>query len=131
MAYPTQNKSPKRTCKILVIDDNQDAADTLSMILKLKGNQVEPRYNGSEGIATADSFLPDVVLLDIGMPGLDGYQTCQLIRDADWGKSMSIFALTGYGQPNDFRKSTVAGFDAHLLKPVDLPQLLSLIEGLS
>lgn len=131
MKYQTQDGINQNGCRILVIDDNKDAADTLSIMLKMKGNDVQTSYNGYDGVATAESFLPDIVVLDIGMPGIDGFQTCNLIRETDWGKSMVIFALTGYGQPSDFRKSTAAGFDAHLIKPVDFGQLLSLIEGMS
>jgi len=128
MTDQTQNNETDRKRRILVIDDNHDAADTLSMMLKLKGNNVETQYDGYQGIAAAERFLPDIVVLDIGMPGLDGYQTCQLMRGTEWGKTIRIFALTGYGQPNDFQKSTDVGFDAHLLKPVDLAELLRLIE---
>lgn len=128
MTSQTVKSDTKR--KILVVDDNHDAADTLGMMLRLKGNDVQVRYDGYEGVAAAESFSPNVVVLDIGMPRLDGYQTCQLIRESDWGRTMAIFALTGYGQPEDIRKSTDAGFNAHLLKPVDLVQLLNLIEDL-
>ncbi|MCZ4501116.1 MAG: hypothetical protein JWQ74_3673, partial [Marmoricola sp.] len=114
--------------KILVVDDNHDAAETLSIFLKLKGNEVQVRYDGYVGIKLAESFLPDVVVLDIGMPGLDGYQSCRLMRDSVWGGTMTIIALTGYGQEDDIRKSMEAGFDAHLLKPVDIKQLMSIID---
>ena len=113
--------------KILVIDDNRDAATTLAMLLKLKGYQSHARYGGQEGIAAAETLRPDMILLDIGMPGLNGYDTCRLIREQPWGRSMVVIALTGYGQEEDKRLSREAGFDSHLVKPVDLAALLQLL----
>lgn len=113
---------------ILVVDDNQDAADTLAIMLRLKGNDVQVRYSGHEGVEAAKILLPDLVILDIGMPGLDGYQACRLIRASSGGEAIHIYALTGYGQLEDIRKSKEAGFDQHMLKPVDFGQLLNFIE---
>jgi CheY-like chemotaxis protein len=113
--------------KIMVTDDNRDAADTLAMMLRLKGYEVKACYLGSEAIALAEVFLPDVAILDIGMPEMDGYQTCRILRKQPWGRNIAIFALTGYGQEDDVRKSDEAGFDEHLLKPVDLTFLLACI----
>ena len=114
--------------KILVVDDNHDAADTLAMMLRLKGYDVAVRYDGKDAVAAGAIFLPKIAILDIGMPGLDGYETCRLVRRQTWGKNMVLIALTGYGQEDDIRKSEEAGFDDHLLKPVDLAHLTRLIE---
>ena len=116
--------------RILIVDDNQDAAVTLAMLLKVKGYQTYTRYSGQQGIDAAGSLQPDVVLLDIGMPGLNGYDTCRLIREQPWGRAISIIALTGYGQEKDKQLSREAGFDAHLVKPVDLPILQQLLTSL-
>lgn len=113
--------------KILVIDDNRDATDTLATMLRLKGFNVKAGYSGKEALEIAENFVPDIAILDIGMPGMDGYETCRMIRQQLWGKDMTVFALTGYGQEEDVRKSKEAGFDEHLLKPVDLVELLTCI----
>jgi CheY-like chemotaxis protein len=115
-------------CRVLVVDDYADSADTLSMMLRLKGNEVQTCYNGMDGVTAGETFQPNVIILDIGMPGLNGYDTCKLIRQQSWGKSVTIYALTGYGQADDRLKSREAGFDAHLLKPVDLEELIDLLQ---
>ncbi len=116
--------------RILVVDDNPDAALTLAMLLKLKGFDTHTRHSGQEGIAAAESLQPEVIVLDIGMPGLNGYDTCRRLRQQVWGQSMRVIALTGYGQEEDKRLSKAAGFDAHLVKPVDLGDLLALLTSL-
>lgn len=114
--------------QILVIDDNRDAATTLAMLLKLKGgHKTHTRFSGQDGIAAAESLRPEVILLDIGMPGLNGYETCRLIREQPWGQSMMLIALTGFGQEDDKRLSREAGFDAYLVKPVDVAALNQLL----
>ncbi|HVO88324.1 MAG TPA: PAS domain S-box protein [Casimicrobiaceae bacterium] len=105
-------------CRILVVDDNRDAATTLSMLLELMGHQVQIAHNGSEALACAQSFLPHAMLLDIGMPGLNGYDVCRHVRRQPWGRDMMVIALTGWGQQADYRRSRQAGFDEHLVKPV-------------
>lgn len=124
-------KQPTGGRRILVIDDNRDAATTLAMLLKLKGYQSHARYSGREGIVAAESLQPEIVLLDIGMPDLNGYDTCRLIRRQPWGQSMVLIALTGYGLEEDKRLSREAGFDSHLVKPVNLADLLQLLTSLS
>ncbi|WP_375444788.1 PAS domain S-box protein [uncultured Fibrella sp.] len=116
--------------RILVVDDNRDAADTLAMLLKLKKHEVHVRYSGREAIEAAETLKPEIVLLDISMPELDGYQTAMLIRQQPWGSSLVLIALTGYGQEEDRRRSFEAGFDGHLVKPVDLATLLQLMSSL-
>ncbi|WP_198175036.1 PAS domain S-box protein [Spirosoma arboris] len=122
--------APASAPQLLLIDDNADAAFTLSMLLKLKGYQVHTCLNGRQGIQAAEELRPRVILCDIGMPELDGYQTCQLIRQQVWGKDMILIALTGYGQDEDKQLAKEAGFDAHLAKPVDLAVLIKLLNEL-
>ncbi|GAA4452639.1 hypothetical protein GCM10023189_16340 [Nibrella saemangeumensis] len=115
--------------RILVIDDNRDSARTLAMLLKIKGHDVYERYSGADGIAATESLQPDVVVLDISMPEMDGYQTCRLIRQQPWGKNLYLIALSGYSYEDDRLRSGEAGFDAHLVKPVDLEELIRLVSA--
>ena len=113
--------------RILIVDDNRDAATSLAMLLELTGSKTETAYDGPEAIAAAARFQPEVVLLDIGLPGMDGYQVAQRLRAEPWGKSVVLVAVTGWGQDDDHARSKEAGFDAHLVKPVDLDRLLALL----
>jgi CheY-like chemotaxis protein len=113
--------------RILVIDDNADAASSLAMLLKLTGNETHIAHDGLEAVNAAEKFLPNVVLLDIGLPGLNGLEVCRRIREQPWGKHMAIVALTGWGQSDDHRKSKEAGFDHHMVKPVDCAALMRLL----
>ncbi|QJD81686.1 response regulator (plasmid) [Spirosoma rhododendri] len=97
------------------------------MLLEVSGYTVDVRYSGEQAIAAVEQEQPDVVLLDIGMPDLDGYETARLIRQQDWGRSLILIALTGYGQADDKRLSQEAGFDGHLVKPVELETLTQLL----
>lgn len=125
------NSKPKSVVnKILVVDDNVDAAFTLQMLLKLQGFQVEVCYSGPEAIVTAESLQPDVILMDISMPGMNGYEAGRLIREQPQGKEIIIIALTGFGKEEDQRLSFEAGFNAHLTKPVDIHKLLDTIQSL-
>lgn len=112
---------------ILVVDDNFDSADTLAMVLTLLGNEVHTVYGGLEGVEAATKFRPDVILLDIGMPRLNGYDACRRIRGQAWGNEVVLVALTGWGQDEDKRLSYEAGFDFHLVKPVDPAALEKLL----
>ena len=118
--------SPK-TLRVLVADDNTDAAASLSMILQLSGHEVWTAYDGQEALQLAESIRPEVALLDIGMPHLDGYELCRLLRGKDFGRTMKIVALTGWGQAEDKQRSEEAGFDEHLVKPADIRALESLL----
>jgi len=113
--------------RILVVDDNQDSALSLAGLLKLTGHQTHTASDGQEAVAAALTFLPQVVLLDIGLPTMNGYDACRQIRAQPDGKRMLLIALTGWGQDEDRRKSKEAGFDAHLVKPVDHDQLMKLL----
>ncbi len=113
------------------MDDNHDAADSFAMLLELTGHTVEVRYSGEQAVEAAEELQPEVVLLDIGMPGLDGYETARLIRRQPWGRHLMLIALTGYGQADDKRRSQEAGFDGHLVKPVEVEALTQLLESLT
>jgi PAS domain S-box-containing protein len=104
--------------RVLVVDDNRDAADSLAMLLELWGCDVRRAYEGLHAIETAERFLPQAILLDIGMPHMDGHEICRRIRRESWGKAINIIALTGWGQDADRRRTKETGFDAHLVKPI-------------
>lgn len=108
--------------RILVVDDNADSANSLAMILNISGHVAEPVYTPAEALERAAVFDPEVVLLDIGLPGMDGYELARQLRVR--GSKARLVAVTGYGQPGDFRRAQEAGFDAHLVKPVDVQHLL-------
>jgi signal transduction histidine kinase len=113
--------------RILVADDNLDAANSLAALLRLEGHDVQLANDGLEALEAAESTCPDVIFLDIGMPQLNGYETCERIRAHPWSRHTILIALTGWGQLDDRRKSAAAGFDHHVVKPVDpaaLPALL-------
>jgi len=105
--------------RVLVADDNHDCADSLAMLLQLAGYETRTAYDGAEAIAMAESYRPDILLLDIGMPNLNGHEAARHIRDQPWGKDLLLVALTGWGQEEDRRRTEAAGFDAHFVKPVD------------
>jgi PAS domain S-box-containing protein len=113
--------------RILVADDNRDSADTLAMLLEFGGHEVRKAYDGLAALELAEQFRPQIALLDIGMPQMDGYQTARGIRDRAWGNAVFLVALTGWGQDQDRRRAAAAGFDRHLTKPVDPDELARLI----
>jgi len=127
---PGQKAGSPRPRRILVVDDNVDAARSLALFLRINDHEVEMAHDGLEAVAAAEHFRPEVIFLDIGMPRLDGYGACRRIRERPWGKTMVIVALTGWGQEEDQRKTREAGFDAHLVKPVDGAMLLATLTGL-
>ena len=116
--------------RVLVVDDNADAADSLGQLLELLGNEVRTAYDGEDGVRAAGEFRPAVVFCDIGMPKLNGYEAARRIRQQPWSKGMVLVALTGWGQDDDRRKTTEAGFDHHLVKPVEFAALTKLLSGL-
>jgi PAS domain S-box-containing protein len=119
--------APQATRRILVVDDKRDSADSLAMLLGMGGDETQTAYDGVEAVASAAAFRPDVILLDIGMPKMNGYDACRAIRQQPGGRSIAIIAMTGWGQDEDRRKSRDAGFDYHLVKPVDFQQLMTLL----
>jgi signal transduction histidine kinase len=118
------------SCRILLVEDNADARETLRLCLELAGCSVICAEDGPSGVEAASAERPDVALVDIGLPGLDGYDVARLIREAPGGKEIRLVALTGYGQAEDKRKAVEAGFDAHLVKPVAPERLLDLLSAL-
>ena len=113
--------------RILVVDDNRDAADSLGMLLRMMGNEVQTAYDGLDAVGAAAAFQPDMVLLDIGLPKLSGYEVACRIRGQDGGANVLLVALTGWGQEEDLRRSKQAGFDHHMTKPVDFNALKKLL----
>lgn len=109
--------------RILVVDDNRDGANSLTDMLEIMGNETCTAYDGQQAVELAAEYRPDVVLLDIGLPKLNGYEACRRIREQPWGKDILLIAVTDWGQDKDRRRSSEAGFDHHLVKPVD-PQVL-------
>jgi len=116
--------------RIVVVDDNVDAANSLGQLLEMLGNEVITFYDGESGIKAARKFRPDILLCDIGMPKMNGYDTARSIRAEEWGKNTVLVALTGYGQMDDLQRSADAGFDHHLVKPLDVDALMALMAGL-
>jgi CheY-like chemotaxis protein len=119
-AHPTARR-------ILVVDDNHDAAESLAQLLALLGHEMRTAYDGLEAVEVAAAFQPEVVLLDIGLPKLNGYEAARRIRVLPGGERILLVALTGWGQAEDRRKSSEAGFDSHLVKPVELRVLTKLL----
>jgi len=117
--------------RILIVDDNVDSADSLAMLLEITGNKTYMAHDGVEAIEAIEKYRPEVVLLDIGLPKIDGHEVCRHVREQPWGKHIVVIALTGWGQEDDRRKSEEAGFNGHLVKPVDYDKLLELLSELT
>jgi CheY-like chemotaxis protein len=118
--------------RILVADDNEDSALSMAMMLKIMGNDVRMARDGVEAVEAAKEFRPEMILLDIGMPRMNGYDACRRIREMDFGRDVIIVALTGWGQDEDKRRSKEAGFDRHLIKPIDpeaIEKLLAVLQS--
>jgi CheY-like chemotaxis protein len=122
-----QQSSPGVSLRILVVDDNHDAAASLGILLRILGNQVRTAHDGLEAIREVESFRPDVVLLDIGLPEMNGYDAAVKIRQLPWGKGLVLIAVTGRGEEKDKQRSKEAGFDYHLVKPIDPIALIRLL----
>jgi signal transduction histidine kinase len=127
----TNSESSKHYGRVLVVDDNRDAAKLLSRLLSLHGNVTLTAFDGLEALDAGPTFKPNVVLLDIGLPKLNGYDTARKIRESTWGSNITLIALTGWGNPEDRRRSAEAGFDGHLVKPVEFDQLTTLLGQVS
>jgi PAS domain S-box-containing protein len=113
--------------RVLIVDDSLDGAESLAMLLQVGGHETHLAHDGIEAVEAAARLRPDVVLLDIGLPRLNGYEVCRQLRKEPWGKDLLLVALTGWGQDEDRHRSNEAGFDAHLVKPVDHDALLKLL----
>jgi len=122
--------SAKRRFRILVVDDNHDSALSLAMMLSIMGHETRTAHDGESAVATAESFLPEVVLLDIGLPKLNGYEVAQRIRENAWGASMFLIAVTGWGQDEDRQRSSEVGLNVHMVKPVEPSALEKLLSEL-
>jgi CheY-like chemotaxis protein len=124
----TQFKAPP--CRVLIVDDNEDSANSLAMILKLGGHETASVYTAVDALQHAATFKPDVVLLDIGLPGMDGYEVAQKMRELPGLRNIRLVAVTGYGRSDDRRRAREAGFDDHLTKPVEFAVLERMLAGI-
>ena len=124
---PTARLPGNSAQRILVVDDNRDAADSLAMLLKELGHEVDTAFGGHEGVSKAETMHPNLIFLDLGMPLLNGIDTAKLLRALPQGKDIKLVALTGWGQEHDHQRTREAGFDLHLLKPIDLLELEKLL----
>jgi CheY-like chemotaxis protein len=113
--------------RVLVVDDNHDAADSLAMLIKLDGHEVEVVYSGADALSAFERRPADVVVLDIGLPGMDGYEVAERLRGLAGDRSVTLIALTGYGQDKDRARSQDSGFNHHLVKPVEYDSLRGLL----
>lgn len=111
-----EQKSPRR---IVVADDNEDSAESFAMLLSFSGHEVRIAHDGAAALDAVRDFRPDVAFLDIGMPGLTGYEVAEAVRAEPWGRDVTLIAVTGWGQPDDQARARTAGFDRHLIKPID------------
>jgi PAS domain S-box-containing protein len=116
----------KNSRRVLIADDNEDAANTLAILVELMGHEVQVVYGGRAAISAAESFLPDVALIDLGMPDIDGCAVAKAIKNESWGSDVYLVALTGWGQEKDRLRTTAAGFHQHLTKPVDSAKIMAL-----
>lgn len=116
-----------RVRRVLVVDDSVDAATSMAMLLKLSSCEVEIAHDGPTALDTAGTFIPDVILLDIGLPGMNGYELAKSFRNHPTLQGVRLIAITGYGQDEDRRKSSEAGFDHHLVKPVEYETLIAVL----
>jgi PAS domain S-box-containing protein len=121
---------PASPLRILIVDDNEDGAESMALLLQLAGHETQQAHDGVEAVEAAERFRPDAVLLDIGLPKMNGYEACRRIRTKPWGRDMVLVALTGWGQEEDRQLSREAGFDAHLVKPVNHDALLQFLASL-
>jgi two-component system CheB/CheR fusion protein len=116
--------------RLLVVDDNKDAAESMSMLLEMWGHEVTYAYDGPSALQRAEEWQPEAVFLDIGLPGMDGYEVAERLRELPEAKDAVLIAITGYGQDDDRLRSRRAGIDHHLVKPVAPDTLRSLIDSL-
>jgi PAS domain S-box-containing protein len=123
----TQSAPVTRTLRVLIADDNRDSAESLGMLLEMSGHEVRLAHDGTQALSMAAEKRPDVALLDIGMPGMDGYEVAMNIRKAEWGRDITLIAITGWGQEDNKRLARNAGFDHHLTKPMDSAVLESIL----
>jgi CheY-like chemotaxis protein len=131
---PSQPQAPaapraSQSRRILIVDDNVDSTLSMAMMLRLFGNSTATAHDGLEALEVAERFRPEVILLDLGMPRLNGYDVARRLRGEAWAEDVLLIALTGWGQEHERRKTMEAGFDHHLVKPVDVEVLKRLLTG--
>ena len=129
-AAGTPGPSPRRF-KILVVDDNHDSALSLAMMLSIMGHETRTAHDGESAVSAAEAFLPEVVLLDIGLPKLNGYEVAQRLREQPWGRPMFLIAVTGWGQEEDRQRSSEVGLNVHMVKPVEPAALEKILASLT
>jgi CheY-like chemotaxis protein len=115
--------------RIVVADDNEDSAESFAMLLSFSGHEVRIAHDGPAALDAVRDFRPDIAFLDIGMPGLTGYQVAEAVRAEPWGQEIKLIAVTGWGQPDDRLRARSAGFDRHLIKPIDPTELDRLLDA--
>ena len=123
----SRRMEPLPSRRILIVDDSRDGGESLAMLLRVLGAEVALAHSGRTALECVETFKPDVVLLDIGMPGMDGYEVARRIRANPANRHISLIALTGWGQDEDRKRSVAAGFNHHLVKPADIEQLRQLL----
>jgi CheY-like chemotaxis protein/two-component sensor histidine kinase len=128
---PPPAEPPRESLRILVVDDNQDGAESLAALLQIRGFTVSTAFDGEQALAAAESFRPDLILLDIGLPKLNGYEVCRAVKARPWAVDTRIIAITGWGDPKSRQAATEAGFDRHFVKPISNDQLLATIREMS
>lgn len=126
----TSGDTALRRFRILVVDDNHDSALSLTMVLTIMGHETRTAHDGETALATAEAFNPEVVLLDIGLPKMNGYEVAQRIREKPWGKAMFLIAVTGWGQAEDRARSAEVGLNMHMVKPVEPSALQAVLADL-
>ncbi|HVX61492.1 MAG TPA: response regulator [Pirellulales bacterium] len=133
MSSPSQatdsNQHPGKR-RVLVVDDNQDSATSLAMLVGVLGAESRTAYDGPQALEVAADFRPEMIFLDIGLPIFDGYEAARRIREEPWGKTIVLAALTGWGNEEDRQRSLEAGFDHHLVKPIEINALKQLLSNL-
>ena len=131
-AEPAADRSAPAAKKyrIVVADDLRDSADSLQLLLQAMGHEVQVAYDGEQALGAVEAFAPDLAFIDLGMPNVNGYQACRRIREQPWGQRVVLIALTGWGEENDRRRTREAGFDHHVVKPLDPTTLEALIDTL-
>jgi CheY-like chemotaxis protein len=126
---PPPLDAPRVASRVVIIDDNQDAASTMSMLVEQLGGSARTAHDALSGLAAVHEFQPAIVFLDIGLPGIDGYEACRRLRQTRSERHLIIVAVTGWGQSQDKQRALDAGFDAHLTKPVDPMALARVLAG--
>jgi two-component system CheB/CheR fusion protein len=127
---PADGRMAQARRRVLIVDDNREAAETVALLVRSQGHEVKVAFDGPSACASASSEVPDLVLLDIGLPGMDGYQVARRLRSDASTAGATIVAVSGYGQDEDCNRSSAAGFDAHLVKPVGFEKIAALLSRL-